>query len=121
MVYTIGTGLIFNNTDLSLINTPYENYPSDGIINVWRPDHWATWMFNISKYQYFDGNNTGEIVYDYGGFQGARGCDDPWGTKLRCVVFPRLFLSNLILKRSLELYVVMDVVQSFSLKMYLMN
>ena len=39
-------------------------------------------MFNISKYEYFTENNTGEIVYDYGGFQGARGCDDPWGTKL---------------------------------------
>ena len=37
VVYTIGTGLIFNNTNLSLINTPYKNYPIDAIINVWRP------------------------------------------------------------------------------------
>ena len=39
-------------------------------------------MFNISKYEFFTENNTGEILYDYGGFQGGRGCDDPWGTKL---------------------------------------
>ena len=56
----------------------------DGIINVWRPDHWATWMFNISKYEFFTENNTGQIAYDSGGFQGARGCDDPWGTNYGC-------------------------------------
>eukprot|EP01084_Bolivina_argentea_P221547 375200_1 len=84
VVYTIGTGLIFNNTNLSLINTPYEYSPTDAIINVWRPDHWSTWMFNISQYEYFANNQTGKIIYDYGGFQGARGCDDPWGTNYGC-------------------------------------
>eukprot|EP01083_Nonionella_stella_P159244 519321_1 len=84
VTYTIGTGLVFNNTNQSLIHTPYKHYPTDAIINVWRPDHWATWMFNISSYKYYANNNTGQIIYDSGGFQGARGCDDPWGTDYGC-------------------------------------
>lgn len=40
VTYTQGTGFIFNNTNDSLVNTPYINYPKQAVIHVWRPDHW---------------------------------------------------------------------------------
>lgn len=45
--------------------------PSGAIVNVWRPAHWANWMFEVDSYD----ASTRTIGWSKGGFQGARGND----------------------------------------------
>jgi hypothetical protein len=40
-----------------------------GIVNAWRPAHWANWMFEIDQWD----SKTKTIGWSKGGFQGARG------------------------------------------------
>lgn len=42
-----------------------------GIVNAWRPAHWANWMFEIDQWD----PATKTIGWSKGGFQGARGND----------------------------------------------
>ena len=64
--YQIPTGMIYNTKDLP--NAPYAN-PKGGIVQVWRPKHWDSWMFEIGKY---DGNKQ-NISFSKGGFQDGTG------------------------------------------------
>ena len=96
--YTMTDGFRFNASTLP--NTPYNisKAKKRGIVQVWHPAHWSTWMFEIgnidfnyynmsdddydSYYNYgnyenygndYSSNSTGWIKFDRGGFQGARG------------------------------------------------
>lgn len=57
-------------TTAVLPHLPYKN-PQGGIIQTWRPGHWASWMYEISGYT-FDGT-TANFSVPFGGFQGSRG------------------------------------------------
>ena len=63
--YTVPSGLTF--TKKILPNSPYANI-SGAIIQTWRPNHWASWMFEIGEY---DADKM-EFKFSRGGFQGAR-------------------------------------------------
>ncbi|KAJ9469345.1 hypothetical protein DIPPA_01785 [Diplonema papillatum] len=45
--------------------------PKKAVLQVWRPNHWATWMFTVGSYN----RSTNEFAFGKGGFQGARGDD----------------------------------------------
>ena len=66
--YSITNGFTFNTSILP--NSPYNN-PSDAVIHVWRPGHWATWMFTINEYN--QSSTEQSFIFDKGGFQGGRG------------------------------------------------
>jgi len=53
-----------------LPHLPYKN-PKGGIIQTWRPGHWASWMYEIDDYS-FDGK-VANFSVPFGGFQGSRG------------------------------------------------
>eukprot|EP01046_Picozoa_sp_COSAG06_P101878 COSAG06_NODE_48024_length_335_cov_0.661017_1_plen_83_part_10 len=42
---------------------------------VWRPSHWASWMFSVSDYSQSADAASKTIHFGRGGFQGARGSD----------------------------------------------
>eukprot|EP01083_Nonionella_stella_P012567 35640_1 len=70
-VYRVPSGLIYDETDLP--NAPYDsNVSSRGIVHTWQKAHWASWMFEIDKYD----DESQSIVFGRGGFQGARGNDE---------------------------------------------
>ncbi|GAB5362564.1 hypothetical protein AAMO2058_000808200 [Amorphochlora amoebiformis] len=52
----------------TLPNTPYKD-PSGGVVQVWHPGHWASWMFEIDS----EMSNDTHIMFSKGGFQGGRG------------------------------------------------
>ena len=56
--------MTFNNSILP--HSPYLD-PSQSIIQVWRPGHWTSWMFEIDSY------TDNSFIFSKGGFQGARG------------------------------------------------
>eukprot|EP01063_Lacrimia_lanifica_P013035 TRINITY_DN196_c0_g1_i2.p1 TRINITY_DN196_c0_g1~~TRINITY_DN196_c0_g1_i2.p1 ORF type:complete len:793 (+),score=349.08 TRINITY_DN196_c0_g1_i2:64-2442(+) len=49
------------------LHMPYA-HPEDATMFVWRPARWANWMFEVAKV-----NDTNQIWFGKGGFQGARG------------------------------------------------
>lgn len=63
--YHVPSGLKF--TQKILPNSPYANI-SGAIVQTWRPNHWASWMFEIGDY---DAGNM-QFQFSRGGFQGAR-------------------------------------------------
>lgn len=50
----------------ALPNMPYKN-PSTALFNVWRPERWSNWMFEVESY------DNGTFKFGKGGNQGARG------------------------------------------------
>ena len=46
---------------------PYAS-PEGMVVQMLRPNEWASWMFNVSH------ANQSALFFDKGGFQGARGC-----------------------------------------------
>ena len=54
-----------------LPNAPYKDV-SRAILNVWRPNRWANWMFEVGGYN----ATTNNFTFGKGGFQGARGNDN---------------------------------------------
>lgn len=52
----------------ALPNAPYKDV-SEMIINVWRPNRWENWMFQVADYD----PAAGSFVFGAGGNQGARG------------------------------------------------
>ena len=67
--YRIPSGMIA--TQKTLPNSPYKN-PKSAIVHTWRPNHWASWMFEVDSYD----RTTGTFMFGKGGFQGARGNDE---------------------------------------------
>jgi hypothetical protein len=59
-------------TTAVLPHLPYKD-PRGGIMQVWRPGHWCSHMYEISDYS-FDGV-TANFSLPFGGFQGSRGDD----------------------------------------------
>ena len=55
-------------------HAPYAD-ASQMILNVWRPNRWANWMFEVENYELKgkSGNALNNFTFGYGGFQGARG------------------------------------------------
>mmetsp|Transcript_4887 Transcript_4887/g.8715 ORF Transcript_4887/g.8715 Transcript_4887/m.8715 type:complete len:863 (-) Transcript_4887:94-2682(-) len=51
-----------------LPNAPYQN-PSTAVVHAWRPQHWASWMFEVSGEE----SNSTHLMFSKGGFQGGRG------------------------------------------------
>ena len=51
-----------------LPNQPYKN-ATGAIVQTWRPAHWASWMFEVGKYD----EKTNTFEFSKGRFQGARG------------------------------------------------
>jgi len=64
--YRIPSGMVADKSVLP--NQPYKN-PVGGILQVWRPAHWASWMFEIGSYD----ESSGTFKFSKGEFQGARG------------------------------------------------
>ena len=64
--YKVPSGMVADKSVLP--NSPYKN-PMGGVLQVWRPGHWASWMFEIGGYD--AGKST--FTFSKGGFQGARG------------------------------------------------
>merc|ERR1712070_412814 len=54
----------------ALPNAPYKD-TSEMLINVWRPQRWANWMFEVEKFD----PSTNTYTFGKGGNQGARGND----------------------------------------------
>ena len=67
--YTIPSGMIFSNKVLP--NSPYVD-ASEAVLQVWRPSHWASWMFEVASYNNANASAQ-EFIFSKGGFQGARG------------------------------------------------
>jgi len=68
-----GGGAIYKGTpggikyDKGLLpNSPYKN-ATGAVVQMWRPAHWASWMFEVGPF------DSGELTFTKGGFQGARG------------------------------------------------
>lgn len=64
--YRIPSGMVADKSVLP--HQPYKN-PVGAVVQVWRPDHWASWMFEVGGYD----SSTGTFHFSKGGFQGARG------------------------------------------------
>ena len=64
--YTIPSGMVADRSKLP--NQPYKN-ATGAIVQTWRPAHWASWMFEVGKYD----EKTSTFEFSKGGFQGARG------------------------------------------------
>ena len=62
--FTLPSGI---TTPKGLLKT-YDN-PSEALFTVWRPGHWANWMFEVDGYN----STTQTFNFSKGGFQGARG------------------------------------------------
>ena len=81
--YHVPSGMIANSSVLP--NSPYA-HPEGAVIQVWRPAHWASWMFEIGEFN----AATSTYTFSKGGFQGARGADTGEGTtcasQCHCVV-----------------------------------
>merc|ERR1719506_3531317 len=54
----------------ALPNAPYKD-TSEMLINVWRPQRWANWMFEVDKFD----SSTNTYTFGKGGNQGAHGND----------------------------------------------
>jgi len=55
------------NYDKSVLpNSPYKN-ATGAVIQMWRPAHWSSWMFEVDKF------SSSSLTFGKGGFQGARG------------------------------------------------
>lgn len=68
VTYRIPTGMTADKTILP--NSPYKDpVTTPAVIQAWRPAHWASWMFEVGKYD----ADTGLFTFSKGGFQGARG------------------------------------------------
>ena len=61
--YPQGVKIIGDGINITTNNDDYD----DGIIHVWHPNHWFTWMFDIKSY------NSTHIMFNNGGMQGAEG------------------------------------------------
>lgn len=68
VTYRVPSGMIADV--MVLPNQPYFN-PVGAVVQVWRPEHWASWMFEVGKYDF----SSGTFNFSKGGFQGARGKD----------------------------------------------
>ena len=64
--YRVPSGMVADQKVLP--HQPYKN-ATGAIIQTWRPAHWASWMFEVGKYD----PNSGSFPFSKGGFQGARG------------------------------------------------
>ena len=64
--YRIPKGFFYNSSILP--NAPYKNV-TNAVVSVWHPSHWANWFFTLSNQL---SNNTA-MVFEQGGYQGARG------------------------------------------------
>ncbi|XP_065183777.1 uncharacterized protein LOC135814571 [Sycon ciliatum] len=69
VTYRITSGMVVDKSVLP--HMPYKD-GSTAIIQAWRPGHWASWMFDVSKYD----AGSGTFTFGKGGFQGARGNDN---------------------------------------------
>ena len=65
-MYRVPTGMVADKSILP--NQPYKN-ATGAVLQVWRPGHWASWMFEVGDYA----SDTGTFQFSKGGFQGARG------------------------------------------------
>ena len=73
--YTVPGGLVLRP---GVLNSSWSDPVSDGMeVFVWRPSHWASWMFSVSDVHdvEINGSNATTIKFGIGGFQGARGAD----------------------------------------------
>lgn len=66
--YRVPSGMIADKSVLP--NSPYKNLVG-GVVQTWRPGHWASWMFEVGDYD----ASSGKFTFSRGGFQGARGSD----------------------------------------------
>ena len=64
--YRIPSGMIADKSILP--NQPYKSAVG-AVLQVWRPGHWASWMFEVGNYS----SDSGTFTFSKGGFQGARG------------------------------------------------
>ncbi|ETO31743.1 hypothetical protein RFI_05377 [Reticulomyxa filosa] len=64
--YRIPYGMTYNTSILP--HSPYHNV-NGGVVQAWRPGHWASWMFTIDSTK----SKSGEFIFSRGGFQDARG------------------------------------------------
>jgi len=67
--YRVPSGFVADKTVFP--NSPYAN-PVGAVLQVWRPSHWASWMFEIGSFN----ASTSTYTFSKGGFQGARGNND---------------------------------------------
>jgi hypothetical protein len=58
-------GMVFDQQLLP--HSPYKN-TTGAVVQMWRPSHWSSWMFEVGK-----GGNDTSFNFSKGGFQGARG------------------------------------------------
>ena len=54
-----------------LPNAPYKD-PTTGVVQVWHPGHWASWMFDIIPENDKGKTDATQLMFGKGGFQGAR-------------------------------------------------
>ena len=64
--YRIPSGMVADKSVLP--NQPYKN-ATGAVVQAWRPGHWASWMFEVGKYD----AGSGSFTFSRGGYQGARG------------------------------------------------
>jgi hypothetical protein len=67
--YRVPSGVVADKSILP--HQPYKN-AMGAIFQVWRPGHWASWMFEVGGYN----SSTSTFQFSKGGFQGARGNDN---------------------------------------------
>ena len=68
--YRIPSGITVDQGTLP--NGPYKN-ATDGVVQAFRPGHWASWMFEVDSSAVNGSAQT--LSWTKGGFQGARGSD----------------------------------------------
>ena len=59
--------MVFTNSILP--HSPYAD-ASGAVLQVWRPSHWASWMFEIASYNGLNASAQ-EFIFSKGGFQGG--------------------------------------------------
>lgn len=72
VIYSVPTAM--QATQAVLPHTPYAN-PVGGIVQTWRPGHWASWMYEIGSADFDAATNATNFTFAWGGFQGSRGAD----------------------------------------------
>ena len=72
VIYYVPIAAQFSTTTLP--NSPYAN-PVGGIVQTWRPGHWASWFYAIGQSDFDSSKNLTNFTFSSGGFQGSRGED----------------------------------------------
>jgi hypothetical protein len=72
VIYYVPIAAQFSTTTLP--NSPYAN-PVGGVVQTWRPGHWASWMYVVGSASFDATKNMTNMTFAAGGFQGSRGED----------------------------------------------